>query len=237
MTPRREGPERNPRIAIDGPSGAGKSTLARALSQRLKVPYVDTGAMYRAVAWVWQQLRPRPDLGSDDGPNELVDAARSRLSFRCAPGSFAVICDGDDVTEQLRSPEVGLHASQVAALPQVRAWLAPRQRELAAAGGVVEGRDIGTVVMADADVKFFVTATESERLRRRAAQLGVTGVPESAAAVTADVRDRDHRDRTRATSPLQRALDAVPVDTSEEAVDASVRRLLAVIDKRLAQRG
>lgn len=203
-------------IAIDGPSGSGKSTLGRELARVLGLPYVDTGAMYRAVAW--RTLRA--------GASEPVEVAALlpglRLDVDADPEAFRVRVDGEDVTEHLRDPEVGRAASFVAALPEVRAWLLPRQRALASRGGVLEGRDIGTVVLPDADCKFFVTAAESERMSRRAAQLG-TGDAET---IVEDVRERDRRDKTRATAPLLVAVDAVTIDTSSESVEQSLARML-----------
>jgi len=210
------------RIAIDGPSGAGKSTLARGLAGRLGLPYVDTGAMYRAVGWMSLE---RDILD----PVRLVgDLSAAEFHVDPDPEAFRVLVDGEDVTSRLRDPEVGLRASRLAAEPEVREWLLPLQRGLAVAGVVMEGRDIGTVVLADADVKFFVTASESERMRRRAEQLGDDRAERSAS----DIRDRDHRDRTRQVSPLRPAEDAIAIDTSGESPERSLERLLDEVCRR-----
>ena len=210
------------RIAIDGPSGAGKSTLARSLATRLGLPYVDTGAIYRAVGWLSLQ-------------HDVVDPVRLvaelqgvELRVEPDPVLFRVLIDGADVTQRLREPEVGLRASKLAAAPEVREWLLPLQRDLAVDGVVMEGRDIGTVVLRDADVKFFVTASEGERMRRRTAQLGDDRSDRGAA----DVRDRDRRDRTRRASPLRPAPDAIEVDTSGDTPAGSLERLLAEVRRR-----
>lgn len=210
------------RIAIDGPSGAGKSTLARGLAARLGLPYVDTGAMYRAVGWLSLE-------------RDVIDPARlvadlSAAEFRVDPdpSNFRVLVGGQDITQRLRAPEVGLRASQLAAVAQVREWLVPLQRELAVDGVVMEGRDIGTVVLVDADVKFFVTASEGERMRRRAEQLG----DDRAERGVADIRDRDRRDRTREASPLRPAAEAIEIDTSGETPEESLERLLAEVRRR-----
>lgn len=215
---------RGPQIAIDGPSGAGKSTLARALAAELSLPYVDTGAMYRALGW----LAMKRDLANEDVA-PLLDGLRFEVVPD--PADFRILLDGDDVTDGLRTPEVARRASEVAQIPEVRSWLVERQRVEAAGGAVMEGRDIGTVVLPDADLKLFVTAPEAVRIARRAEQLG-----ESAGArVTADIRDRDRRDEKRKASPLRAAPDAVKVDTGGESPDESLRRILEMVRRRLEQ--
>lgn len=209
------------RIAIDGPSGAGKSTLARALAERLRTRYVDTGAMYRAVGW----LAMREEVADADVPTMLQ---RLDLSIVADPQDFRVRVDGRDITAELRTPEVARRASEVAQLPAVRAWLLERQRAEASHGAVVEGRDIATVVLPDADLKLFVTAPERVRMARRAAQLG----EEVGDRVAADIRDRDRRDRDRAQSPLRTADDALVVDTGSESAAQSLERILAVVEER-----
>lgn len=207
------------RIAIDGPSGAGKSTLARSLARELGLAYVDTGAMYRAVAW--ESLR----RGVEGSAEVVAMLDGLEMELRTDPDGFRVMVDGVDVTGRLRAPEVGQRASRIAGIPEVREWLVQRQRALAADGAVLEGRDIGTVVLPDADVKFFVTAPEEVRLRRRAAQMGEARERE----VVADVRDRDRRDSSRAASPLRAAEDAIRIDTGGESPEESLRRLLRLV--------
>jgi cytidylate kinase len=214
-------------IAIDGPAGAGKSAVARAVAVRLGLPYLDTGAMYRAVAL----LALRAGLGPDLDANALASVVRlaHRLSVRFTgdPRRQRVEVDGQDVTRELRDPEVSTMASVVSAIPEVRREMVPRQREAAArSGGVVEGRDIGTVVFPDAAVKVFLTAAPEVRARRRFDELAGHGVAATFDDVLAEQRERDRRDSTRPDSPLRPAEGAVVVDTSvltlEEAVDAVV---------------
>lgn len=189
-------------IAIDGPAGAGKSTVARAVAAALGYTYLDTGAMYRSVALA--ELRGA----------EHPERAEIQLGER-------VLLDGDDVTEAIRTPEVSERASQVAARPEVRRAMQERQRTLLADGDwVAEGRDIGTVVCPTAEVKVFLTADDTERARRRAAELGA-----DVEAVLADQRVRDERDRGRADSPLVPAGDAVELDTTGLTIDEVVARI------------
>lgn len=189
-------------IAIDGPAGAGKSTVARAVAAALGYTYLDTGAMYRSVALA--ELRGA----------EHPERAEILLGER-------VLLDGDDVTEAIRTPEVSERASQVAARPEVRRAMQERQRTLLADGDwVAEGRDIGTVVCPGAEVKVFLTADDTERARRRAAELGA-----DVEAVLADQRVRDERDRGRADSPLVPAGDAIELDTTGLTIDEVVARI------------
>jgi cytidylate kinase len=211
-------------IAIDGPAGAGKSTVARALAAKLGFTYLDSGAMYRAVG-----LCSLRTPGAEPG----ALARGARIEFREAegdvsPGGQHVLLDGEDVSAAIRTPEAGEAASRVAALPGVRAALVELQREMLARGDwVAEGRDIGTVVAPDAAVKVFLTASEDERARRRAGELG---------ADEASVRDeqalRDERDRTRASSPLREAVGAVVLDTTGLGVDQVVEQIAALARSR-----
>jgi cytidylate kinase len=217
-------------IAIDGPAGAGKSATARELAVRLGLPYMDTGAMYRAVALVARRAGLGPAL--DGGGRRAVVGFAERLgvSFSGDPRAQRVMLDGKDVTDALRTPEVSQMASVVSAIPEVRREMVRRQRELAArAGGVVEGRDIGTVVFPDATLKVFLTAEPEVRARRRLDELTKRGVAASWEDVLEDQRERDRRDSTRRDSPLRPAEGAVIVDTSRlslaEVVDAVVALL------------
>ncbi|OYV97057.1 MAG: cytidylate kinase [Acidobacteria bacterium 21-70-11] len=217
-------------IAIDGPAGAGKSATAREVAVRLGLPYLDTGAMYRAVAL----LAARAGLGAEldaAGREAVVELAR-RLDVRFLgdPRNLRVAVEGEDVTGALRAPEVSRMASVVSAIPEVRREMVRRQRELAAlAGGVVEGRDIGTVVFPDATLKVFLTAAPEVRAQRRFDELNARGVVARWESVAAEQRERDLRDSTRPDSPLKPADGAVIVDSSRlslaEVVDAVVALL------------
>jgi CMP/dCMP kinase len=197
-------------VAVDGPAGAGKSTVARAAARALGFTYLDSGAMYRAVALGALEQRRPPTEVAREAELELGDGVR---------------LNGRDVTAAIRAPEVSEAASRVAADPEVRAALVERQRALMSTGDwVAEGRDIGTVVAPDAAVKVFLTASPEERARRRAAELGA-----DERAVLADQALRDERDRSRAHSPLRPAAGAVELDTTGLSVDQVVERIAALV--------
>ena len=211
-------------IAIDGPSGAGKSTAGRVLAARLGYTFLDTGAMYRALAL--KALRERVRL---DDEAALGDLAR-RSAIELAEGGRGVRLDGDDVTAAIRTRDVSAAASRVSAHPQVRRHMVARQQELGRRGGVVlDGRDIGTAVFPDADVKFYVDADPRRRAVRRQEELAAAGTIADLDAIEQEIRDRDHADTTRPDSPLTRAPDAVLVDSSEAGVEDVVERMHAVI--------
>ena len=215
-------------IAIDGPSGSGKGTVARAIAEALGYRHVDTGAMYRAVGWRAIQLGVPLD---DEG---RVAAVAEAATFDLSEGR--VVIDGSDVTVAIRTPEIDRAASAVARLPRVRRALVARQRALAADGAIVmEGRDIGTVVLPDADVKIYLDATAEERARRRATDPAHTGQRTGFDRVSVEMRARDELDRTRAASPLVKADDAILLDTTGVTVGDVVRRALAIVE-RAAQR-
>jgi len=211
-------------IAIDGPSGAGKSTAGRAVAQQLGYVFLDTGAMYRALALA--ALRARVPLDEEAAVAGL--AARLRLELR--PGG-AVWVDGEDVTSVLRTQEVGAAASRISVHPSVRRLLVARQREMGQEGGVVmDGRDIGTAVFPDADVKFYVDAHPRQRATRRHEELAQRGHSADLDTIEREIRARDHADSTRAESPLTRAPDAIHLDTTELGLDEVVKRMLSAVE-------
>ena len=216
-------------IAIDGPSGAGKGTVARAVAAALGYRHVDSGAMYRAVGW--KALHDHVRFDDEDAVARLAEASAIVI------GSDRVTIDGHDVTRAIRTPEIDRAAASVARLPQVRSVLVSRQRELGRDGGIVmEGRDIGTVVFPNADVKVYLDASAEERARRRAADPAHSGGPAAVAEVATLMTERDRLDSTRAASPLYAALDAVVVDTTAKSVDQVVAEVLAVVDARTKNR-
>ncbi|MGE2728958.1 (d)CMP kinase [Mycolicibacterium vaccae] len=217
-------------VAIDGPAGTGKSTVARGLATALGASYLDTGAMYRIVTL--GVLRRGVDLAD---PQAIAAAARE---VQVAVGNNArqdrCYLAGEDVSAEIRGDAVTAAVSAVSAVPEVRTRLVALQREAAATAGrvVVEGRDIGTVVLPDADVKIFLTASAEVRARRRNAQNIANGLPDDYESVLADVRRRDHLDSTRAVSPLRAADDAVVVDTSDMNQAEVVAHLASLVEQR-----
>lgn len=215
-------------IAIDGPVGAGKSTVARALAQRLGYRYVDTGAMYRAVAW--QATHRGIDLNDRAAVAEVARAIQ--VEFVPGAGGQRVVAQGTDVTEAIRSPRMSEGASVVSAYPEVREALVALQRRMGEGGGVVmEGRDIGTVVFPNAEVKIYLDASLDNRARRRHEELRAKGEAITFEGVREALRERDHRDSTRTHSPLRAAPDAVVIDsttlTVAQVVDEIMRQLPA----------
>jgi CMP/dCMP kinase len=207
-------------IAIDGPAGAGKSTVARRLAEALGFTYMDSGAMYRSLALA--ALRADVDVDDAEALGELARAVKISLDHDL------VALDGDDVSEAIRAPEVSVAASRVSVHPAVRAAMVERQRELIAAGRyVAEGRDIGTVVSPDSPLKIFLTASDAERARRRAAESG-----EEEAAVLAAQAERDARDREREVGALRPADDAVSLDTTGLGIADVVDRVVELARER-----
>ena len=221
---------RKPTIAIDGPAGSGKSTVARRVAQRLGLVCVETGAMYRAVAWQARSL----GINAEDARALADMVSHLDLRMQPAPDSRAkVLLEGRDITGDLRATDLEHLASRVSTHPEVRHKLVELQRRMAAGGGVVmEGRDIQTVVLPDADVKVFLTASPEERARRRIKDLEAAGTPASFDAVLASVRERDERDQTRDASPLRPADDAVIIDTDKLGIDEVVDRVVALTERR-----
>jgi cytidylate kinase len=215
---------RRPIVAIDGPAGAGKSTVSRKLADTLGFVLVDTGAMYRAVALAAQRAGVAWSDGPRLGGQIAVILAHRDLSFAAAPGRGAVVrLGGEDVSAAIRTPEIGLGASQVSAHPEVRGALLELQRQAGRDGGVVlEGRDIGTVVFPDAEVKFFLTARPEVRARRRYDELAAKGENVTLEGTLADVVLRDQNDTNRTHAPLRQAHDAILVDNSDMSIDEAV---------------
>jgi cytidylate kinase len=219
-------------IAIDGPAGSGKSTLAGFLARRYGYINIETGAMYRALAL--KALEHRVALDSAEALGALARQSRIELEPR-AEGN-RVLLDGVDVTERIRHQDVTEAASKVSVHPPVREWMVRRQQELGAGGGIVmEGRDIGTKVFPGAEVKIFLDAAPEVRGTRRFLQNPATTAPE--AAVLAELRARDERDRTRANSPLTPATDAVIIDSTNLTLEQVIERVVEVIEERLTKRG
>jgi CMP/dCMP kinase len=217
-------------IAIDGPSGAGKGTVARALARELGYHHVDTGAMYRAVAW--KAHRAAVDSGDEAAIARIEATADLDLS------DDRVVVDGEDLTRMIRTPEIDRAAAAVARLPAVRAALVARQRAFRAVGSLVmEGRDIGTAVFPDADVKIYLDASPDERARRRATDPAHTSREGGMDLVATALRARDESDRTRTASPLTVAPDATVLDTTGLAIDEVVTRALEVVRGALRAAG
>jgi CMP/dCMP kinase len=217
-------------VAVDGPAGTGKSSVSRGLARELQARYLDTGAMYRIVTLA--VLRAGVDLSDQDGIAAVASVAN--LSVGYDPNEDRSYLDGEDVSSEIRGDEVTKAVSAVSSVPAVRTRLVDLQRALAGGAGsvVVEGRDIGTVVLPDADVKFYLTASAETRARRRNDQNVAAGLPDDYDSVLADVRRRDHLDSTRVVSPLRAASDAVVVDTSEMTESEVIAHLLQLINQR-----
>lgn len=217
-------------IAIDGPAGAGKSTIARRVAQELGYLYVDTGALYRAIALHMLRAGKNPAV-----PEEVIPQLEAvEVSLRYVGGDQQVLLGAENVSESIRTPEVAAASSKVSAIPQVREYLLSLQRDIAEQNDVVmDGRDIGTVVLPQAQVKIFLTASLEERARRRWKELLEKGSADFD-TVLADVKKRDEQDSTRAIAPLVQAPDAVLVDTTGNTLEQSVNRMLTVIRERLS---
>ena len=217
-------------IAIDGPAGAGKSTMARACAQALGYLYVDTGAIYRTVGYYMRLMGVGPK--DKDGIARLIDEVN--IDIRYEDGVQHMILNGVDVTGEIRTPEMSMYASGVSAQPCVRAFLLDMQRQLARTHSVVmDGRDIGTVVLPDADLKIYLTASAEERAHRRCLELSERGTPEPYEAVLREINERDEQDMHRAIAPLREAADAIRLDTSALNFDESEQALLKLIQEKL----
>jgi CMP/dCMP kinase len=217
-------------VAIDGPAGVGKSTVAKLLASRLGFLYLDTGALYRAVAWAVLDQRREP------GDAEAVAGLLAKLSLQMqvTNNDVAVLVNGKDVTKELRTPAVSAAASVVSAIPAVRAWLLPVQRQIGQKGNVVaEGRDIGTKVFPSVPVKFFLEADPTVRAQRRHLELVAAGHRSAIEQTSAELAGRDDRDRSRSMAPLIPAQDAHHIDTSSLSAEEVVNQMLAVVTAKL----
>lgn len=209
-------------IAIDGPAGAGKSTVAKQLAKDLNYLYIDTGAMYRTVA-----LAAIENNIAFDDAEKLTDlAGKIVIDMKSVDGKYQVFMDGKDVSVEIRLPEVGAAASPVSAVPGVRQHLVAQQQRMAKAGKVImDGRDIGTVVLPDADLKVFLTASIEERARRRCLELQEKGIETNLEEVQKDIAERDYRDSHRAHSPLKQADDAILLDSDNLSIEEVLQKI------------
>lgn len=215
-------------IAIDGPSGAGKSTLGRMLARELNLLYIDTGSMYRAVALAVMES----SVNSNDYVAVGSLAGRVEIDLQGDPDSIQVTLEGRDVTEAIRSEEVTHMSSIISTIPEVRRAMVERQRDMGKRGAVLNGRDIGTVVFPNADIKFFLTAVPQERAERRFAEERAADSSTSFAETFVDMTERDKRDTTRADSPLKVAHDAIVVDSTGLSINAVFEKMMSIVRER-----
>ncbi len=220
-------------IAIDGPAGAGKSTMAKLLAKEMGYVYVDTGAIYRTVGLFMTICGIAPK--DADGVARLIDEVNVDIAYD-EDGSQRMLLNGSDVTDDLRTPEMSDCASKISTLPVVREYLLDVQRDLAKRYDVImDGRDIGTVVLPKADVKIYLTASAEVRAQRRLEDLLRAGEKTTFQKVLEDMKQRDHRDMTRPVAPLKQAKDAVLLDTSDFSLDESVAAMKAIIEEKLGR--
>lgn len=218
-------------VAIDGPAGAGKSTIAKAVSARLSYIYVDTGALYRSIAL--NAIRNNIDTEDNKAVNSLLKDTNIEIKF--INGEQRVFLNNKDVSEDIRTSEVSMGASQVSAIPEVRSFLLDLQRNIAKKNNVImDGRDIGTVVLPNAQVKIFLTASPECRARRRYNDyLKVGNSSQSYEEILGEIIQRDYNDSHREIAPLKPANDSVTVDTSEDTLEQSVKKIIAVINSKI----
>lgn len=218
-------------IAIDGPAGAGKSTIAKNVAKELSFIYVDTGAMYRAMALYLH----RNGISADDPEKIAAGCGGADISIEYRDGEQVVLLAGENVNAYLRTEEVSAMASKSSAVPRVRERLLQLQQELAATQNVVmDGRDIGTVVLPDAQVKIYLTASVEVRAKRRYLEQKAKGEKVDLKEIEAEIAERDHRDMTREVAPLKLADDAVLVDSSDMTIDEVAQRILAIVKEKMA---
>lgn len=216
-------------VAIDGPAGAGKSTVAKRLARQLGYTYLDTGAMYRAIAW--KVVQEGLDPADETGLRRIL--AGIRLELIEEEGGLRLLLNGRDVTDEIRSPEMSQMASKVSELKVVRDRMVDLQRAMGATGKMVaEGRDVGTVVFPEADVKIYLDASKWERARRRFQELDAQGKGGTLEETMADLEVRDRRDRERAVAPLRKADDAVVIDSTSYGVDAVVDQIMQEVTRK-----
>ncbi len=216
-------------IAIDGPAGAGKSTIAKAVAKKLGMIYVDTGAMYRAMAL----FLLREGIGLEDTQGIIDKCGEADITIRYEKGEQVVLLGGENVNAYLRTEEVGKGASAVSPIPQVRKKLVELQQKLAGESDcIMDGRDIGTCVLPNAQVKIYLTASSAVRAKRRYDELTAKGEACDLQKIQADIEERDYRDMHREASPLKQAQDAVLVDTSDMAIEEVIERILEIACRR-----
>lgn len=221
-------------IAIDGPAGAGKSTIAKAAAKSVGFIYADTGALYRSVAYY--AISKNTDVNSPETVISLLPEITPELKF--IDGSQHVFVGGEDVSDKIRTPEVSMGASAVSAIPAVRDFLFDLQKKIASENNVImDGRDIGTVVLPDADLKIFLTASAEERARRRHIELTEKGESVTFESVLADVNQRDYNDSHREIAPLKQAADAVLCDTTELDLGQATEKVIALIKETIKSKG
>ncbi|NLZ39542.1 MAG: (d)CMP kinase [Firmicutes bacterium] len=215
------------KIAIDGPAGAGKSTVARAVAKELGLAYLDTGAMYRAITLA--ALRAGVDFNDSRALADLTESVELDIQIG-SDGENIIFLNGENVSEEIREPEINSNVSYVARCPEVREIMVSKQQEIGRRGGVVmDGRDIGTKVMPEAEFKFFLTASLEERARRRLAELKAKGINLTLPQMIEEIRTRDKIDSERECSPLQAARDAIYLDTTEMTIEQVVKYIVDIV--------
>ena len=217
------------RRALDGPSGAGKSTVAKALAKKMGIIYVDTGALYRTVGLYVRNK----GIDKDDNPNIIACLDEIKLDMQFIDGEQIITLNGDKIGQEIRTGEIALYASRVSAIPEVRAFLLETQRKIARENDVVmDGRDIGTVIIPDAEVKIFMVASPEARAKRRYLELQAKGESCTLESVLADIIERDTNDSTRKTAPAVPAADAIHLDNSDLDIDETVEKVIEIIESK-----